>query len=352
MKYHPVFIDLFSGVGGLTYGFKMAGFKPKFALDFDYDAMKIHVQNNPEVSHIVKDIRKVSVKEIFERGQFSKGDVDVVVGGVPCEGYSLLNRRYNPTDPRNYLFLEFLRIVREIKPRAVLIENVPGLARRKNGSFKEAIEKALEELGYTVSSFILLATKYGVPQKRQRIFFVGVTGNEKFEPPIPEEHALLLPTDKDAFTVWDAISDLPPLEPGEEKVWYEHPPRNKYQKLMRKGAKRLTSHVAPKHPKWTVERIKNTPPGQPIYETFKQRIRLSWDEPAPTVPAGGIRPQWFFAHPEQPRGLTVREMARLQSFPDRYIFEGVSIVKQRVLVGDAVPPLLAYALAKDLLEYL
>ncbi|NJE50076.1 DNA cytosine methyltransferase [Thermococcus sp. 9N3] len=352
MKSHLVFVDLFSGVGGLTYGFKLAGFRPVFALDFDYDAMKIYIRNNPEVNYIVKDIRKVSVREIFERGQFSKGDVDVIVGGVPCEGYSLLNRRYNPTDPRNYLFLEFLRIVREVRPNAVLIENVPGLARRKNGSFKEAIEKALEKLGYKVNSFVLLATKYGVPQKRQRIFFVGVDGHERVDPPSPIEHALLLPEDSDTFTVWDAISDLPPLKSGEKKTDYESPPKSEYQKIMRKGAKKLTSHVAPKHPEWTIERIKNTPPGHPIYKTFKQRIRLSWNEPAPTIPAGGIRPQWFFAHPEQPRGLTVREMARLQSFPDKYLLDEVSIVKQRVLVGDAVPPFLAYALAKKLLEYL
>ena len=351
MKNHPVFVDLFSGVGGLTYGFKLAGFRPVFALDFDYDAMKIYIRNNPEVNYIIKDIRKVSAREISERGQFEKGDVDAVIGGVPCEGYSLLNRRYNPTDPRNYLFLEFLRVVKEARPKAILIENVSGLARRKNGSFKEAIEKSIEKLGYKVSSFILLATNYGVPQKRQRIFFVGVDGNERFEPP-STEYALLPPEGKDAFTVWDGISDLPPLEPGEEKTDYESPPKSEYQKLMRKGAKKLTSHVAPKHPKWTVERIKNTPPGHPIYKTFKQRIRLSWDEPAPTIPAGGVRPQWFFAHPEQPRGLTVREMARLQSFPDKYVFDEVSIVKQRVLVGDAVPPLLAYALAKKLLEYL
>jgi DNA (cytosine-5)-methyltransferase 1 len=120
---------------------------------------------------------------------------------------------------------------------------------------------------------------------------------------------------------------------------------------MRYGNQTLHNHRAPNHPRWTVELIKKTEPGKPLYKTFKQRIRLNWSEPAPTIPAGGVRPQWFFAHPEQARGLTVREMARLQSFPDNYIFYG-SMIKQRILVGDSVPPLLAKALAEKLKEHL
>jgi DNA (cytosine-5)-methyltransferase 1 len=120
---------------------------------------------------------------------------------------------------------------------------------------------------------------------------------------------------------------------------------------MRQGSTRLYNHKAPNHPLWTQKLIGKTKPGQPLYETFKQRIRLKWDAPSPTIPAGGVRPQWFFAHPEQPRGITVREAARLQSFPDNYVFQA-SLIKQRVLVGDAVPPLLSKAIAEKISDYL
>ena len=364
MKAKYTVADLFSGTGGLTLGFKMAGFKVVFALDMDWDAMYTYIKNNPEVSWINKDIRKVSAKEIMEVAGIGKGDFDAIIAGIPCEGYSILNRRYDPSDPRNYLFLEFIRIVKALKPKAVVIENVPGLFRRANGGFRRAIEEALRRLGYTVTSFQLNALDYGVPQKRVRVFFVGLAGKEKFEPPPPTHGSSSKSilsylggkrTGESGFkpylTVWDAISDLPPLKPGQKKEQYEEPPKTEYQRMMREGANKLYNHEAPKHPKWTVELIARTKPGQPIYTTFKQRIRLAWNRPAPTIPAGGVRPQWFFAHPEQPRGITVREMARLQSFPDRYVFYG-SMIKQRILVGDAVPPLLAKAIAEQLLKYI
>lgn len=357
-------MDVFCGAGGLSLGFKMAGYKLSLALDVDWDAISTFVENNPGVPWIAKDVRKLSVKEILETAGAGPGDFDIIVAGIPCEGYSLLNRRYDPSDPRNYLFLEFLRIVAALKPKAVLIENVPGLARRGNGGFKVAIEDALRKLGYGVSTFELNALDYGVPQRRVRIFFAGLYGGKTFEAPArthgsASQSSLLLyipaspPKNRllPHLTVWDAISDLPPLSPGEKKERYEGPPLTEYQKLMREGATRLHNHEAPRHPKWTIEVISKTRPGQAIYETFKQRIRLSWDEPSPTIPAGGVRPQWFFAHPEQPRGITVREAARLQSFPDYYVFRG-SLIKQRILVGDAVPPLLARALAQQFSIYL
>lgn len=362
MKSTYVFADLFSGAGGLTLGFRMSGFKPVFALDFDWDAVHTYVENNPDVSWIAKDVREVSAGEVMDVAGVGKGDFDVMVAGIPCEGYSLLNRRYDPSDPRNYLFLEFVRLVKALRPKAVVIENVPGLFRRADGGFRRAIEDALRRLGYSVNSFELNAVNYGVPQRRVRVFFVGLAGKDRFEPPPPTHGqygrktilSYLNGEDvelKKPVTVWDAISDLPPLGPGEKKESYEEPPKTEYQRMMREGSTRLYNHEAPRHPKWTVELIARTKPGDPLYETFKQRIRLRWDEPAPTIPAGGVRPQWFFAHPEQPRGLTVREMARLQSFPDTYVFYGPTI-KQRVLVGDAVPPLLARAIASQLLKYL
>jgi DNA (cytosine-5)-methyltransferase 1 len=355
--------DLFSGAGGLTLGFKLAGYSVVFALDVDWDAMYTYTKNNPEVAWLCKDVRKVSVVEIEDVSGLKRGDLDIAIAGIPCEGYSQLNRRYDPSDPRNYLFLEFLRIVKALKPRAILIENVPGMFRRSGGLFRRAVEEALRGLGYHVYTMELSAVNYGVPQRRERVFFVGfISSPGAFSPPppthcIPAKSILSYLGKHDVvevgkcLTVWDAISDLPPLEPGEEKQEYESPPKTEYQRIMREGATRLFNHIAPKHPEWTIKRIASTPPGKPIYSTFKQRIRLSWDEPSPTIPAGGVRPQWFFAHPEQPRGLTVREVARLQSFPDTYVFYG-NMVKRRILVGDAVPPLLAKAIAEHLKRYL
>lgn len=356
MKTPLTVIDLFCGAGGFTLGFKRAGYRVVLALDVDWDAVRTYVANNPSVPWINKDIRKVTAKEIQDLTGIKAGEVDVIMAGIPCEGYSLLNRRYDPSDPRNYLFVEFIRLVKKLKPKAVLIENVPGLLRRENGGFRKIIENALEKLGFSASSFTLNAADFGVPQKRARLFFIGLGSNERFEPPCPTHSApeclsnFINPT-RPYITVWDAISDLPQLQPGEEKNQYESEPRTEYQKLMREKSGKVYNHQAPKHPEWTIRLIEKTKPGAPLYETFKQRIRLRWDEPSPTIPAGGVRPQWFFAHPGQPRGITVREAARLQSFPDTYIFYG-PLIKQRVLVGDAVPPLLAEVMARKLAEYI
>jgi len=356
MRHSLNVVDLFCGAGGLTLGFKRAGYKVLLGLDVDLDAVRTYALNNPESAWINKDIRKVTAEEILDVAGVRE-NVDIMIAGIPCEGYSLLNRRYDPSDPRNYLFAEFMRFVKVLKPKAVLIENVPGLIRRENGTFRKTIESALEDLGFVTRSFTMNALDYGVPQKRVRLFFVGTSSKRRFEPPEPTHgppNLLTFTLGKDLkpyVTVRDAISDLPPLRPGEEKRCYESEPGSEYQRIMRSGSTRLYNHKAPKHPKWTVRLIEGTKPGHPLYGTFKQRIRLSWDEPAPTIPAGGVRPQWFFAHPEQPRGITVREAARLQSFPDSYIFVG-SLIKQRILVGDAVPPLLAEVLARKLTEYI
>ena len=136
MKAVYIVADLFGGAGGLTLGFRLAGFKVVFALDVDWDTMYTYIKNNPGVSWIVKDIRKVPAEEIMDVAGVGKGDLDIIVAGIPCEGYSLLNRRYDPSDPRNYLFLEFMRVVKALKPKAVVIENVPGLFRRADGGFR------------------------------------------------------------------------------------------------------------------------------------------------------------------------------------------------------------------------
>jgi DNA (cytosine-5)-methyltransferase 1 len=337
----PTAIDLFCGCGGLTLGFRKASFKVLLGLDMDKDAMLTYTYkgNNPNVAWLLKDAREVTGEEIMSAAGVRAGDVDVLMAGVPCEGYSLLNRRYDPKDPTNFLFQEFVRIAKELRPRCVLIENVPGLARRANGTFAGAIIQDLsEKLGYATKMFECDAVEFGVPQHRERIFFLGISGAEpSFPGGKTEPHV----------SVGDAIGDLPELKAGEAREIYDKDPMTEYQKKMRTKEGKLLNHKAPKHPAWTIKLLSKVKPGAPIYKTFKQRIRLPWNEPAPTIPAGGIRPQWFYAHPTQPRGLTVRECARLQSFPDDYVFFG-PLIKQRIQVGDAVPPLLAQAIAEHI----
>ena len=343
-------IDLFCGCGGLTLGFKMAGFKVMVGLDVDRDAVSTYRRNNPKVVVINKDVRKTSSKEILDEGGIDPGDVDVLMAGIPCEGYSLLNRYYDPDDPRNYLFQEFMRIAKKIDARCVLIENVPGLARRANGTFKEAITQDLRDMGYNLAFAKLNAADYGVPQLRERIFFLAMKETPPSFPPPSHGPTKQLRLSEESeiqphVSVWDAISDLPELGPGEFRDEYDKQFKTNYQRMLRGDNSRLFNHEAPRHPPWTVKVLENVREGAPIYRTFKQRVRLSWKDPAPTIPAGGIRPQWFFAHPEQPRGLTVRECARLQSFPDNYVFVG-PLIKQRIQVGDSVPPVFAKALAE------
>lgn len=326
-------VDLFSGAGGFSLGLEMAGFRPLMGLDLMRAARDTYLANFPQAGFLLADAREVPAKELL--ALLSGHRPTVVTAGVPCQGFSLLGKR-NPEDERNYLFLELLRFVEALEPEAVLVENVPAMGRTRSArlgtSFAEGVRRALEALGYQVEHQELLAADYGVPQMRRRLFFVALRPGSPFawpEPPCQEP-----------VTVWEAIGDLPPLAPGEEARAYTAPPHSSYASRMREGAEELRNHQAPRHSPSSLERIARTPPGAPFYASFPQRVRLHPDRPSPTLVAGGPRPQYYFAHPFQVRGLTVREAARLQSFPDRFVFLG-GAVQERVLVGNAVPPLLA-----------
>jgi DNA (cytosine-5)-methyltransferase 1 len=226
-----------------------------------------------------------------------------------------------------------------------VLENVSGMM--STGNFRAQIEKDLSKAsGMLVTSKLLNAADYGVPQRRQRLVFVGIKGDEPFDfDDIKQSHGPR--GGKPYITIKDAIGDLPALKSGEEAFKYLKEPMAEYQKLMRKGVSKnsLTNHRSPKHPVDTLERIKSTKPGEPMYPAFKQRIRLAWDIQSPTQVAGGIRPQFQFGHPRDIRGLTIRERCRIQSFPDSFVVTG-GIVQGRVQTGNAVPPLLAKALAE------
>ena len=339
-----IHIDLFSGCGGFSTGFESAGFTTRAALDIHPPSLDTLRQNHPRAGTILGDIRRVQSADLQPLLTGCDRLKMVVTAGVPCQGFSLSNRKRHAEDERNYLFKEFIRVVRELKPAAVVLENVSGLVSTKNGKFKRDIAVAIGELGYDVHFALLNAADYGVPQLRKRVFFVGVPRGSRWLFPAAEFGT----SSKPYRTVGDAIlGDLPELAAGEMATEYTSPPTNDFQALMRSELGSLHNHLAPSHPQKTIDRIGATPPGQAMYASFKQRIRLHPEAPSPTQICGGIRPQFQFGHPTQARGMTIRERARIQSFPDSYDFQG-GTTQGRVQTGNAVPPLLAAAIASQI----
>ncbi|TXF87718.1 DNA cytosine methyltransferase [Neolewinella aurantiaca] len=343
----PLVVELFCGCGGTSVGFEMAGFDVALGCDILRPAIETFKHNHPKSSAILGDIKKVTPEMIENLLDGKK--VDVLVAGVPCQGFSLNNRKRKQDDNRNFLYLEFLRFVDYLEPNSIVVENVSGM--KSTGTFSEDIEKSLSLVsGMKVTSKLLYAPDYGVPQKRTRLVFVGTKSKDFSFDDIVKTHGPT--TSQEYVTIEQAIGDLPPLSNGEEKFEYGSKATSKFQRLMRKKkGKRLENHRSPKHPKATISRIGNTEPGSPMYPKFKQRIRLSWDGLSPTQVSGGIRPQFQLGHPSDPRGLSIRERCRIQSFPDHIVIKG-GTVQARVQTGNAVPPLLAKAVALAIKQYL
>jgi len=337
-------VDLFSGCGGFSTGFEFAGFETAIALDIHPPSLETLRLNHPAARSILGDIRKVDGRQLSSLVDAGRPGL-VVTAGVPCQGFSLSNRKRHAADKRNFLFLEFVRVAKQLKPDVVVLENVSGLVSTKDGAFKRDIATAIEELGYDVHFALLNAADYGVPQTRKRVFFVGVPKGSTWLFPKREFGG----SERPYRTVRDAIlGDLPRLSSGASQQSYSGPPTSEFQHWLRaEHDEVLFNHAAPAHPQATINRIRATKPGQPMYSAFKQRIRLHPDSPSPTQICGGIRPQFQFGHPTQARGLTIRERARIQSFPDWYQFTG-GVTQGRVQTGNAVPPLLAQAIATQI----
>lgn len=345
---NPVVVELFCGCGGTSVGFEMAGYQIAVGADILKPAIETFRNNHEGVSTILGDIHKVNPNQILEL--LNGAQVDVLIGGVPCQGFSLNNRKRHEGDKRNRLYLEFIRFVKALHPRAVVLENVSGM--KSTGNIVEVIEHDLSEAsGMNVRSQLLYAQDYGVPQSRMRLLFVGVQGHDFDFNNIIKTNGP--GTGHPYNTVGMAISDLPHLEANGAATEYNHKPENEYQAFMRQGVanNQLTNHQAPNHPADVIHMIANTAPGEPLYERYHQRIRLALDELSPTQVSGGIRPSFQFGHPTDARGLTIRERCRLQSFPDSFIVSG-GIVQGRVQTGNAVPPLLARAVALAIRQYL
>ena len=343
----PIVAELFCGCGGTSLGFEMAGFETVLACDIHKPSIQTIQANHPNCSTINGDIKKVNpevIKELLNGRQ-----LDVLIGGIPCQGFSLNNRKRHENDDRNFMYKEFARFVQVLQPKVVILENVSGM--KSTGNFVSDIETHLKEIGkMEVNSKLLYAPDYGVPQKRKRLVFVGTRGKKFNFADIIKTHGP--ETENEYITIKEAIGDLPSLKTKETKTKYQKKPFSDFQKLMRlntNGA--VTGHTAPNHPLATVEKIKNTIPGEPMYDRFKQRIRLSWNILSPTQVSGGIRPQFQLGHPKDNRGLTIRERCRIQSFPDDFIVKG-GTVQARVQTGNAVPPLLAKAVALAIKKHL
>ncbi|OGN07495.1 MAG: hypothetical protein A2669_01885 [Candidatus Yanofskybacteria bacterium RIFCSPHIGHO2_01_FULL_48_25b] len=333
----PTVVELFSGCGGTSKGFEMAGFDIVLGADIHRPSAETFHFNHKKATTILGDLTKITSEEFLNI--LPTKQIDVMIAGVPCQGFSLNNRKRHANDKRNFLFKEYMKFVRAVKPSVAILENVSGMRSTANGNFVKEIEQEFRSAGYTnVQHMMLNAADYGVPQVRMRLVFVATKKGINFNWPKKIYN-------KDTYkTVKDAISDLPKIKSDETATEYNSRPLTEFQKLMRKNALKLQNHTAPAHPISTIKKIASTNPGEPMYPKFKQRIRLSWDKPSPTQVSGGIRPQFQFGHPEIARGLTIRERCRIQSFPDDFVVFG-GTVQGRVQTGNAVPPLLAKAIA-------
>ncbi|MGK0270843.1 MAG: DNA (cytosine-5)-methyltransferase 1 [Cocleimonas sp.] len=340
------FVDLFSGAGGLSFGLEQAGLQPLLGVELDKHASATYREN---FSHpcLNEDIFSVSGADIVEA---AGAKPDLLAGGPPCQGFSTIGKR-NREDDRNNLVGEFIRIAGEIKPRFVLIENVLGL---KDMNFVEEITKALEDIGYKTNNYVFTSADYGVPQLRRRVVFVGSLDGLTFIKPNP----IFAPSKY--VSVNDAIGDLPEILPSEKKYEYTQPPFTDYQKKMRGDMYELTGHEASKHNSELVKAISFIPNGgnrqsipdelQPNSGFHNSYSRLNSKEPAVTVTQNMSKPSGTRCiHPFQNRGLTPREGARLQSFPDSFKFKGTGTA-QRIQIANAVPPLLAKAIGEALLS--
>jgi DNA (cytosine-5)-methyltransferase 1 len=334
----PQVVDLFSGCGGISAGFHSAGMQTALAVDIHEPSIATFRLNHSDSATVLGDINQVADRQLADF--LDSRRIDVVVGGAPCQGFSLCNRKQFDDDPRNLLFLQYMRVVKLLKPSFVLFENVQNIRSVADGHYTRLIEEYFNDLGYSLTSGVIDALDFGVPQRRKRLIFLGMLGTGKLVPwPIGDSRGA------QPLTVLDAIGDLPQLGNDDEVRTYAQAPRRPFQHAMRGDAVRLLNHRSPRHPQETIDRISSTKAGQPMYDSFCQRIRLSWDHPSPTQVCGGIRPQFQFGHPDQPRGLSIRERCRIQSFPDTYEITG-GIVMGRVQTGNAVPPLVAEAFGR------
>jgi len=377
------FVDLFAGAGGLSCGLEMAGFTPTFASEIEPVYASTFQKNHPSTVCSCKDIRQLDPQEILSLADIKKGELDLLAGGPPCQGFSINAPSRSTSDHRNHLFLEYLRIAEALFPKMLLIENVPGIVSFDNGGTVKAIYRAIENLGYKVEHKILFAGHYGIPQLRFRTFFIASRIGRLPDWPEPTHYTearanfsgagelcmplmeLMRPLLKPAPRVDDAISDLPRVTSKKmDTCAYRSAPKSEYQKLLRNGDTLVHNHSAANLSSINLERLKHIPQGGSwrdipfdlLPEGMKRARRSDHTKRYGRLHPDGLcstiltkcDPHWgCFFHPYEERVLSVREAARIQAFPDHYVFEG-NISQQYEQVGNAVPPLLAKAVGLEI----
>lgn len=374
------FIDLFAGAGGLSEGLSEAGFHSLFSSEIIPTYAHTYKLNHPSTTVVTADIQTLNADKVRDDLKIERGELDLIAGGPPCQGFSINAPVRSTLDQRNHLFKEYLRFVDAFAPRAILIENVPGLVSFEHGATLHAILDALADLGYGADVRILGAAYYGVPQMRWRTIILGLRGKDLPQMAFPEPiyHAPIHPNFATTFdghslvkrpqpcasanfvTVQEAIGDLPPLKCGEQGdavKEYACSPVYNFQKRARVGSIGVTNHEAPKLSKINLQRLQYIKPGgnwtdipNELLPEGMQRARRSdhtkrYGRVSPDGLASTILtkcdPHWgAYFHYDQDRSFTVREAARIQSFPDHYIFTGNQL-QQFAQVGNAVPPILA-----------
>lgn len=368
-------VDLFCGAGGLSEGFVEAGFDVLAANDFDSCAAETFKLNHAGTRFYDGPIQNISINDMLNAAGIESGELDVLIGGPPCQAFSVYNHQRGMHDERSGLFREYLRMVEGLMPRFVVMENVTGITSVAGGRAVDEIYHSLESLGFHVDHQVLRAENFGVPQERRRIFFIGVRDSDSFRWPEPthcrlDNVLLKVPGQKPLVTVWDAISDLPELSicEGEDESDYNCEPESEFQHTIRRRSKRLFNHVAPALADINLERLKHIPQGGswrdiPVAllpsgmkrarrsDHTKRYGRLHPDGLASTILTKCDLHWGAFIHPTQERSLTVREAARFQTFPDCFRFLG-SRGEQFRQVGNAVPPRLANAVAKAVVRML
>ncbi len=348
-------LDLFSGAGGMSYGMEQnACFTTEVALDFNSKALDTFKFNMPNADIVCGDITDDNIrKTVIELCR--RKDVNMIIGGPPCQGFSLKGKKLGLDDPRNFLFKEYLKFVEILQPEVFVIENVKALLSTSAGWFKEQIIAKVKAMGYFVEYGVLTASDFGVPQARQRAIFI-CSKSKKI--PLPTA------TCTTSTTVRDAIYDLAYLNSGEGDFEQEYTtsPTSEYQRLMRKDSKKLYNHKASNHAEIAIKKLKMIPP-----ECGKEHLpdelignqqfsgtwgRLKWDEVSPTIDTRfDASSNGTNNHPFLHRAITPREAARIQSFDDKFVFLGAKVyIRQQI--GNAVPPLMAKAIADQIFNVL
>lgn len=369
----PQAISLFSGAGGCSLGFKQAGYDIAYASDIDKSAVDTYKANFPNTECKKQDINDVDFDKILEKHHIKKGELDVVIGGPPCQGFSTAGLGFWE-DPRNQLLKSYVRALSAIQPKWFVMENVEGLLTSKKGMYIFEAAKAFIELGYQIRIDKIYTQEYGVPQRRKRVIIIGNRLGLDFDIPTPLYNVAGKIFRNSEITLRDAIGSLPQATKNKEKIFYNSR-MSVLAEYLKNNSRYVTEHFYPKLNELQLKRIEHLAEGQTMkdipeelqHESFKRRAnrrvkdgtpsekrggspsglkRLVYDEPSLTITGAATRE---FIHPKENRPLTLREAARIQTFPDDFVFTGNDSQKIKQ-IGNAIPPVFARTLAKHICD--